>query len=171
MHRFERALAAALLAVVLGWMLAPSLQAQQAAPPDEEKLVASRALLDATGFAKQFDVVVPRMSQQLAQIFIKQKPDNAAEITDVFGKLVERFAQRKQELYEKLAVLYARRLPLEDMRELTRFYTSPVGTRFITMMPELTAEAMQIGQVWGEGIGRELGEAAQRELKKRGIDL
>lgn len=165
-------LSAGVVAVIaLVWALAGPAQAQQAAPPDDEKLAASRALLDATGFAKQFDVVVPRIAQQLVQIFITQRPDRTAEITEVFGTLVERFSARKQELYDKLAVLYANRLPLEDVRELTRFYASPVGVRFITAMPELTTEAMQIGQVWGEGIGRELGEAAQRELKQRGIDL
>jgi hypothetical protein len=164
--------AGGLAALALAWALAAAVHAQQQpAPSQDEKLAASRALLNATGFAKQFDVVLPRITQQLAQIFAKQRPERAAEIVDVFSTLVERFSARKEELFEKFAKLYAERLPLEDMRELTRFYTSPVGARFIATMPELTKEAMQIGQAWGEGIGRELDEAARRELKKRGVDL
>lgn len=170
--RRKTILTTGLLAVaVLAWERSAPVHAQQTPPSQDEEVAASRALLDATGFAKQFDIVVPRIAQQLSQIFVKQRPERREEISEVFGKLVERFAARKSELYDKLAVLYAQHLPLEDLQELTRFYTSPIGVRFISVMPHLTTEAMQIGQAWGEGIGRELGEAARHELKKRGIDL
>lgn len=160
-----------LAAFALAWTLAFPVDAQQPAPSQDEKIAASRALLEATGFAKQFDVVLPQITHQLAQIFSQQRPERSAEIAEVFRALMERFSARKQELFEKFANLYAERLPLEDMHELTRFYLSPVGARFIAAMPELTKEAMLIGQTWGEGIGRELDEAARRELKRRGIDL
>lgn len=170
--RTKTTLSGSVLAVLaFAWALAGSVHAQQPAATQEEKLAASRALLEATGFAKQFDVVLPRITHQLAQIFAQQRPERTAEIVEVFGVLVERFSSRKQELFDKFATLYAERVPIEDMKELTRFYTSPVGARFIAMMPELTKDAMQIGQTWGEGIGRELDEAARRELKKRGVEL
>ena len=171
--RLRATLAAVLLAAAVAPACAPvdPVQAQQPLPSKDERIAASRALLEATGFAKQFDVVLPQITQQLAQIFAQQRPDRSAEIAEVFRSLIERFVARKQELFEKFANLYAARLPLEDMRELTHFYMSPVGARFIAILPELTKDAMQIGQAWGESIGRELDEAARRELKKRGIDL
>jgi hypothetical protein len=61
--------AGGLAALALAWALAAPVHAQQAVPAQDEKIAASRALLDATGFAKQFDIVVPRITHQLAQIF------------------------------------------------------------------------------------------------------
>ena len=131
----------------------------------------ARELLDVTGAAQQFDVVMPQMTRQMADIFIKQRPEHAAEIRDVFGLMLKRFIDKREALIDRIAELYADRLTVSDMQEVTGFYRSAAGARFVAAMPGLTSEAMKIGRTWGETIGREIAEEARRELKKRGIEL
>jgi hypothetical protein len=71
----------------------------------------------------------------------------------------------------EIAALYAEKLTLEEIRELTRFYSSGVGAKFIAMLPELMQQSMLLGQRWGEAIGREIESEARQELKKRGINI
>ena len=159
----------AVLAAALLW--SDVAQAQKSADDHALRVNTARELLDVTGAAKQFDVVMPQMTQQMAEIFIRQKPEHAGEIRDVFGLMLKRFIDRREELIDKIAVIYAEKLTVADMREVTQFYRSPAGARFVAAMPELTSEAMKIGRTWGEIIGREIAGEARRELKKRGIDL
>ena len=48
-------------------------------------------------------------------------------------------------LYPDLLELYAQTYSVEEMRELTRFYKSPIGQRTIELMPELMIRAQQMG--------------------------
>ena len=121
--------------------------------------------------AKQFEVVVPLITQQLENAFVNLKPDHAAEIKDVFRIIPEKFSQRKQELLDQVAVLYAERLTADDLNELIKFYKSPIGAKFIQLQPELVQQSMQLGQAWGRKIGQEIDQEVRKQLKERGVPI
>src|ERR1700690_924538 len=56
---------------------------------DPARLAAAKELLVAAGSAKQFDIVVPLLAQQLEAAFVNLKPDHAAEIRDIFKLMPE----------------------------------------------------------------------------------
>lgn len=147
-----------------------AVQAQGAAP-DRERLVAARELMVAAGSAQQFDQVMPLMTAQMTKAFMALAPQAEKQIQDVMGEMLKRFSARKGELIEEIAGLYARRLTLEELRELTRFYSSGIGAKFVALLPELTQQSMLLGQRWGERIGREIEAEVRIELKKRGVNI
>jgi hypothetical protein len=164
---FQRALAtAALLAALL---CAPA--ALRAQAPDASRLAAARELMEVAGVAKQFDEVMPVLAQRLGEAFVAVAPDKADEIRGVFKQVAVKFVDRKGELIDQIAALYAEKLSAEDMTAVVAFYKSPVGVRFIAIQPEMSRQAMTLGQRWGSAIGREIEAEARRELKKRGIEL
>jgi hypothetical protein len=138
---------------------------------DPVRLAAAKELMDVAGSAKQFDVAVPIITQQLENAFVNLKPDHAAEIKDVFRMIPERFSQRKQELLDQIAALYAERLTTEDLQGIIAFYKSPIGAKFIQLQPELVQQSMALGQAWGRKIGQEIDQQVRKELKDRGISL
>jgi hypothetical protein len=158
--------AVALLAVLLSPAAAWS---QAARPGDAQRLAAARELMAAAGSAKQFDQIMPVMTANMTKAFVALAPHAQKEITEVMGQMLQRFSQRKNELIEQIAGLYAEKLTLSELKELTRFYTTGVGAKFIALQPELTQRSMSFGQRWGEQIGREIEAEVRRELKKRGI--
>ena len=160
-----------LLVVLFGSMLAQPAAAQQRGPASDEAMVAARGLVAASGATAQFDQVMPLISEQMTKAFVSLAPDRASEIRDVMAEVVKRFTERKNELIEEIAGIYADKLSVEDLREITRFYQSGAGRRMVVELPEITRRAAAVGQAWGQRIGAEIANETRRELKKRGIDL
>src|SRR5205085_12571354 len=105
------------------------------------------------------------------QGFMAVAPDKANEIREVFGQLGAKFIDRKAELIEQIAGLYAEQMSVEELAAISGFYRSPAGVKFISIQPQVARQAMVLGQRWGSELGREIEEEARRELKKRGIEL
>ena len=156
-------------AFVAALLSAPaSLRAQL---PDPARLAAARELMEVAGVAKQFNEVMPVLAQRLGEALVAVAPDKADEIREVFKLVAVKFVDRKGELLDQIAALYAEKLSAEDMTAIVAFYKSSVGARFIAIQPEMSRQAMTLGQRWGSAIGREIEAEARRELKKRGIEL
>ena len=159
-------LLAAALALLVG---APA--AVRAQAPATDRLALAKDLMAASGVAKQFDEVMPVLAERLSEAFVAVAPQKADEIREVFSQVTVRFIDRKGELIDQIAALYAEKLTHEDLDAIVAFYKSPTGIRFVALQPEMTRQAMSLGQRWGAQIGREIEEEARRELKKRGIEL
>jgi hypothetical protein len=156
---------AALLALMV---LPPPAKAQT---PDAQRLAAAKELMQIAGVAGQFDQVMPVLTQQLAQGFISVAPDKANEIREVFSQLAVKFVDRKGELIDQIAGVYAEKLGLEDLNAIIGFYKSPAGVKFIAAQPDIMRQSMILGQRWGTQLGREIEQEAREELKKRGVPL
>ena len=165
MSHAGRVLIAALLSVALGYAVA----AQQR--PSEEAMSAARAFVEASGAAAQFDQVMPLMADQMSKAFRSLAPNRASEIDETMAEVVKRFISRKSELIDEIAAIYADKLSVDDLREITKFYQSGAGRRMVETLPEVTRRAAAVGQTWGQRIGAEIASEMRRELKKRGIDL
>ncbi|HWV81061.1 MAG TPA: DUF2059 domain-containing protein [Hyphomicrobiaceae bacterium] len=151
--------------------LATATFAQQRGPANDKGRTAALELMEATGASAQFDQVIPVLTGQLTQSFVHLAPDRASEIREVMGELVKRFSQRKAELIDEVALIYAQKMSVDDMREVAKFYQSGAGRRLVEAQPQILRQSMSVGQAWGQRIGAELDAEMRRELKKRGIDL
>ncbi len=158
-----------LLAVLFSTALAGVAMAQQR--PSDDALSAARGLVEASGAAAQFDQVMPLLADQMTKAFIGLAPGRAGEIREVMAEVVKRFTERKSELIEEIAVIYADKLSADDLREITRFYQTGAGRRMVEVLPEISRRAAAVGQAWGQRIGAEIARETRRELKKRGIEL
>jgi uncharacterized protein len=167
-HMPYRALLLAAAVFVLLFSL-PSARAQTT--PDAARLAAAKEMMAVAGVAKQFEEVMPLLLQQLAQGFVAVAPDKAQEIREVFSQLGSKFNDRKGELIDQVATLYAEQLSVEELTAVAGFYRSPAGVKMIAIQPHVMRQAMLLGQRWGAELGREIEEEARRELKKRGIQL
>jgi hypothetical protein len=165
MSHARRLLVALLLSVALG-------QVAVAQPkPSDEAMSAARAFVEASGAAAQFDQVMPLMADQMSKAFRSLAPNRASEIDETMAEVVKRFISRKAELIDEIAAIYADKLTVDDLKEITKFYQSGAGRRMVEILPEVTRRAAAVGQNWGQRIGAEISSEMRRELKKRGIDL
>jgi hypothetical protein len=137
----------------------------------ERSLQAAREFVQVSGWTRDFDVALPPLAAGLTQSFIELAPGRADEIRELMTQAVKRFSSRKAELAEEVAGVYAANLSTEDLRDMTRFYRSPVGRRMVRAQPEILRQSMAAGETWGRRIGAEIDAEMRRELKKRGIDL
>ena len=157
-----------LLAAVLLALFVPGAVAQA---PDAARLAAAKEMMNVAGVARQFDEVMPLLTRQLSEGFVAVAPERADEIREVFKQLSVKFIDRKGELMDQVAAVYAEQLTHDELTAIAAFYRSPAGTKFIAIQPQVMRQAMALGQRWGAQLGREIEEEARRELKKRGIEL
>src|SRR5579871_1684302 len=135
------------------WLALCLLAAAAAAPAaadtpvgaDPERLAAAKELMVAAGSARQFDAVIPLLSQQMEQAFIRLKPEHEDIIHSVFKLIPERFAERKQELLDQIAVLYAERFTTEELHGARDFFASPLGRKFVSAQSDLVQQRMVLG--------------------------
>jgi hypothetical protein len=146
-------------------------QAPVAANVDPARLAAARQLLVATNTDTQFTTIIPLMFRQMRQSLPAQGPQQQTEVNKVIEEIQKQFIDRRGEILDQIARLYADKFTADEMNTLAEFYRSPIGQKFIGAMPDLAADAMRLGTSWGQQIGREAQQKIREELQKRGIKL
>lgn len=68
------------------------------------------------------------------------------------------------ELVELVIPIYGKYLTRNDVKQLIKFYKTPVGKKLIEVQPMIMQESMMIGQEWGQKIA----EKVIKSLKEKG---
>jgi len=75
----------------------------------------------------------------------------------------------ERSLYALLYPIYDKYFTLEDLKGLVQFYSTPLGRKAIAVLPQLTQEAMAVGQSWGEGLGPVIEARVVRRLQAENL--
>jgi hypothetical protein len=59
---------------------------------------------------------------------------------------------RTDELVDLIVPVYDRNLTHDDIKELIRFYETPTGRKFVSVLPKITQESMAVGEKWGRDL-------------------
>ena len=118
--------------------------------------------------ARLFDRLIPLVASQLRRLMTRSHPELERPLAEVFQGALAGLADRKTDVMSEVAEVYARIFTLEELEAIARFYRSEVGRKYVEAAPKLTAEALRIGQKWGEIISRELRTKVKQEMRARG---
>ena len=112
----------------------------QSSTPTEEKV---RELLLVTGAEALGRQVMDSMMEDFSSIY--------SSVSDRFW---EEFRSEIQpdELTTMMVPVYQKHLTAEEVDELIRFFSTPVGRSFIKKQPGIMTDSMKIGADWGERI-------------------
>lgn len=129
----------------------------QDAASDPQRIGAAKELIEVTGAKKQIDLMLDIMKQGLGAGARQAGAGQAAEkLEGDFAAFSERFAGYRDQMVEEFAGLYASRFTTQELQEITTFYRSGTGAKFIVAMPELMQKGGEIGQKYGLMAAREL---------------
>ena len=106
--------------------------------PEAEK--AAYALFDAL---KMKEGIHNALMQSLA-IQVKRQPA-MAPYADIYKNFFSKYT-KWDDMKKDLAKLYAQAFSVEEMKELTKFYSTKVGQKSLTIMPRLTQLSMLLAQ-------------------------
>ena len=70
------------------------------------------------------------------------------------------------ELVNLIIPVYDKHLSHAEIKELIKFYETPVGKKMISVMPAITAESMQVGQQWGMNVAARAQQKLAAQPKK-----
>jgi hypothetical protein len=159
----------AIVALVFALSQAGAALAQPAPSPDA--LAAARELVATMRGADQLKTVLPLFMQQLKPAIVQGRPEVDRDYDAMLPVMMEIINARSAALIEEIAALYARTFTGDEMRQVTAFYRTPIGQKFLDQMPALMQESMTIGNTFGQAIAAELRDRMIEELRKRGHKL
>lgn len=106
-----------------------------------------RELLELTGSAH---LGIQVMNQML--VSFKQAMPNVPE--KFWNDLMKEV--KTDDLIELIVPIYEKYFTKDDIKELIKFYKTPVGKKTIKLLPKITQESMVAGQEWGKKISEKV---------------
>jgi hypothetical protein len=158
-----------LLPALLAFFLLASPAVAQSPPSDE--LVAARELIATMRAIDQYKAIMPGIFQALKPAIVQNRPEVARDFDELMPILLQAMIPRLNELAELTATVYAANFTASELRELTAFYRTPTGEKFLQKMPVVTQQSMAVGQKFGQEIAAEMRNRMTEELRKRGHNI
>lgn len=84
---------------------------------------------------------------------------------EVFKNMEKIMIKELNVLNRRLLPVYKKHLSQKDLKEIIKFYESPVGKRMVKSQPLIMDESMQIGAAWGQDVVKRLMEN-KKPIKK-----
>lgn len=114
-----------------------------------------RKLLVATGAGKMG-------VQVMQQMFSGLKMQNPNIPSDYFDKLMKEVDPK--ELIEITIPSYDKHLTHDEIKQLLKFYESPIGKKLVEKQPMIVQDAMVAGQKWGMELNRRLQQKIEEDF-------
>ncbi len=124
------------------------------AKPASEKSI--REFMDVTGSGELGIQVMNQMIPSLKQL----APDAPDSFWDDFRKEVS-----ADELISLIVPVYQKHFTEDDMKALIAFYKSEAGKKYVSKLPAISQESMQLGQNWGQQLAQKVLQKYSAEQK------
>jgi len=130
-----------------------------------EHLASAAAAIKATRSAEGFDEILPVVADDTKTLLMQSNPEFAREIDVMVTEVAIDLAVRRPDLDRTIQEVWARRFTKEELDEITKFYTTPVGAKLAEKSPELGSLAIGAAREWREKIGEEMLNASRKRLE------
>jgi hypothetical protein len=162
-------IAAQLLAMAL-LVVSPALS-QTPPPPPADALAAAQELVTTMRAADQLKTIMPLLMQQLKPAIVQNRAEVAKDYDAMIPHMLEVMNGKLSQFSDGVAVIYARNFKADELRQVTAFYKSPIGQKFLEKMPVITQESLAMGNKFGQEIAAELRTRMIEELRKKGHNI
>jgi uncharacterized protein len=132
-------------------------QAMAGPPVDPAKEAHIRQLLEVTGSVKMAQDMMSQMANQLRPMLEKSLPpgEHNQEIADAFVQKMVSHANL-EELIERLIPVYDQHLTDDEIQGLIQFYQTPLGQRYVQVMPDMMKQSYAVSAQWGQEIAKQV---------------
>jgi hypothetical protein len=111
------------------------------------KLQDIRRLLEVTGSSK----IGEQAFNQIVNSFKQTMTNVPAEF---WTEAIKGF--KPDELVDLIVPIYDKYLTHKDIKDLIKFYDTPVGKKFVSVQPQIMQESMAAGQQWGQQLAQKV---------------
>jgi len=96
-----------------------------------------------------------KLADQMMIAMIPQFKKIVPSIPDIFWEKFKEKLNMDDFLYLCVPI-YSKYYTHDDIKQLIKFYESPLGKKMVEVTPLLSQETMVIGQKWGEKLGQDI---------------
>jgi hypothetical protein len=121
--------------------------------------------------SKDYDNVLPLLSDRVKDQIMRIRPDLYKQISDVVQAEALKLVARRADLDNDIARVWANAFSEDELRSITAFYKSPAGLKLADIGAQVVANSMQAVKGWSDKVGQELLQNSREQLKKQGVDF
>jgi len=165
--RLRRAAAVVATALALALPVVPAM-AQELAP---EHLALARQYVDLTDTGAVFESSLVTTGIGSMRTLLAQNPGMTDAVNTAIEKVLTTYRDRKGELMDQFARVYASRFSIEELREIVAFYSSKTGTKLAQANLQVNNELQAVMQVFEANMRPEFFAKVRAELRAVGIDM
>jgi hypothetical protein len=161
--RYLMTIAAGLLTAVL--LCAAPARSQSVSP---DAMAAAKELVEASKTTESFKTLLPMMMQQIKPVVVQKRPAVEKDFDQIMPLMIEAANEQVGKFAEAIAVIWASNFTGDELRQVSAFYRTPAGQKFLQQMPVIAQQSMAMGQKFGESLMNDLQGRMKDELRKRG---
>jgi uncharacterized protein len=83
---------------------------------------------------------------------VQNRPELEKQYEAMMPLFNQAAAQRLDELAETIATIYARNFSVDELHDITAFFRSPTGQKYLAYLPSITQENMAAGRQFGQEV-------------------
>jgi hypothetical protein len=161
-----RALIGAIVLSVVAALPAGQASAQEITP---SHLQAATEAIRALGTDRDFDLVLPNVATQVEGVLMQQRPDLYRQITATVQAAALELVQRRLDLNNDVARVWALVFTEDELRQITAFYQSPAGRKLALQGQPMMQQTVDALQAWSERLSNELLERTLAQFQAQNI--
>ncbi len=165
---FFKAFLAVMAAFAMGVGLQSPASSQELSP---ERIALARQYVDITDNAQIFETTILRTGIETMRTLVSQNPDLAEDVSAAIGVVIEAYSERKDELFDQFARIYAQRFSEDELREIVAFYQTDVGKKLASSNGDINTELSTVMQIYQSNLDIEFFAKVRAELRANGIDI
>lgn len=170
----SRALSAMFAPFAFAVMLAvtPALAQQNAAAPiTPSHQAAAVEVLKASGMNTIFQNALPNAVAGIRQQVTRQRPELTRDIEASLAEVEKQVPEVINDGLGAAARFIAQRMSEDELKDVYKFLSSPVGKKYVDVLPGFMDDVMPFLQNWSQAAGAAMNEVFRSEMQKRGHTL
>jgi hypothetical protein len=122
------------------------------ATPSPEALAAAHELMTVMKPADQFKAIMPVLIQNLKAAVVQGRPEVEKQYDAMMPAFNDSAQKRVNELIETIATIYASNFTADELHDLTAFYRTSTGQKFLAQQANIAQQSMTAGQQLGRAV-------------------
>ena len=151
---------------------APAPAARSAsAEPTASQLSLGKDVLIASGVSRSFGMAVPQFLDQIGSRVTQTRPDLIKDLNVVMEQVKPEFDKRVDTMIDQGARAYATRFSEDELKQISGFFKSATGAKYIESQPLILNDMFIAFQAWQQQLSTDMMARVREEMKKKGHEL
>jgi hypothetical protein len=141
------------------------------APIAESHLAVAREVVIGSGLSRSFDGMAVQIAEQMRVGFSRQRPELIRDFEEVLKPIVADMSRQSGQMITSASTLFARRLTEAELRDISTFFKSPSGQKYVNNQPQLLNDLFGEMQVFSQTMSNIMSDRVRDEMRKKGHQL
>ena len=137
----------------------------------QSHLQAARDVLVGSGISRSFESFVPQFIEQAKLNISGTRPELIKDLEEISKTISTQLDAERTEMVEIGAKVYASRMSEAELKDISAFFKTPSGLRYVSTQPQILEELFGEMQAWSQRLGARIIDIFRVELKKRGREI